>query len=165
MSFNRFAAAFVAVTLLSYGKSQITDYWVPIEFSFFLIFFVIRSCSERLALVYTFFVSLGLDMILQVGLIKGIPCVAQLLLVYLIMKLKRHVVPNFQDSFLLLFFGIFYIANYFLCRAFSFSLGREVFPYPEVSIWQLLFLAFFHTCGFLVLIFVDDHLAKRGNKT
>ena len=163
MSFGRFALGFLLVTLLSYGKSQITDYWVPIEFSFFLIFFIIRSSSERRALVFTFLLSLGLDMVLQVGMIKGIPCAVQLVLVYTLMKFMRRLVPNFHEMFLLVFFSVFYIANYYMCMGLSHALGHQIFPYPEVGLGKLIFLAFFHTGFFGLLLLLDLRFSKRGD--
>lgn len=162
MSWNRFALGFLLVTLLTYAKNQVTSYWVPIEFSYFLLFFVLRSCSERRALVFTFMLSLGLDVILQVGLIKGIACASQLFLVYLIMKFKQSVVPVYHDLFLLTFFAIFYVVNYYLTIGLSQALGSQ-FQYPHVNFLQLMFLAFFHTAFFGLLLLIDMRRTARGN--
>lgn len=164
MSWNRFVMGFLLVTLLTYAKSQITTYWVPIEFSYFLIFFILRSCSERRALVFTFLLSLGLDLVLQVGLIKGISAASQLLLIYLIMKLKQNVVPAFHDFFLLTFFAIFYVVNYYLCIGLSQVLGSP-FQYPQTNLIQLLFLAFFHTAFFGLLLLIDIRRTARGQSS
>ncbi len=164
MSWNRFALGFLLVTLLTYAKSQITNYWVPIEFSYFLIFFILRGSSETRALIFTFLLSLGLDVILQVGLIKGVSAASQLFLIYLIMKLKRNVVPAFHDFFLLTFFAIFYVVNYYLCIGLSQMLGSP-FQYPQINLIQLAFLAFFHTAFFGLLLLIDIRRAAKGQST
>lgn len=164
MSWNRFALGFLLVTLLTYAKSQVTNYWVPIEFSYFLTFFILRNSSETRALIFTFLLSLGLDVILQVGLIKGISAASQLLLIYFIMKLKRNVVPAFHDFFLLTFFAIFYVVNYYLCIGLSQMLGSP-FQYPQINLIQLLFLAFFHTAFFGLLLLIAIRRAARGQST
>lgn len=159
MSWPKFFGGFILVVAATYGKSQVTDYWVPIEFSFFLIFFIIRSTKDVRCLAMTFILSLSLDLLLQIGQIKGLGAVGQLLLVYLILKLKRSVVPNFQDFFLLGIFAIFYITNYIISMGLSSLLGNY---YPEVSFVQLLFLALFHTGFFGILLLISRRFAPRG---
>lgn len=159
MSWGKFILGFILVVAATYGKSQITDYWVPIEFSFFLIFFIIRSTKDVRCLVMTFILSLSLDLLLQIGQIKGLGAMGQLLLVYIILKLKRSVVPNFQDFFLLGFFAIFYICNYIINMGLSSLLGNY---YPAVSFVQLLFLALFHTGFFGILLLISNRFFPRG---
>ena len=159
MSWNRFLLGFLLVVLCSYGKSQVTNYWVPIEFSFFLIFMVVRSCRPIPALIYTFLLSLGLDMILQTGQIKGLGAMIQLLLVYGILHLKRNVVPAFQDLFLMGFFAIFYVTNYYINLGLC---GMLDVYFPQVNLVQLLFMAFFHT-GFFGLLLMIHVRFSRGN--
>lgn len=158
MSWNKFGIGFLLVVLATYAKSQITNYWVPFEFSTFLTFFVIRKSNMTRALAMTFVLTLGLDFIFQAGQIKGLNTMGQLLLVYVIVNLKKHVIPQFEDVFLMGFFAIFFIANYYISLGLSTLLGVYM---ETVAPVLLLFFALFHTAifGFLLAL---GHKLNRG---
>lgn len=145
MKWSHFWGGFLLVTLLTFAKSKITQFNVPIEFSYFLIFFIIRSSDAVRVLLMTFLLSLGLDFIVQVGEVKGLTCMSQLLLVYIVMLLKKHVIPNFEDLFLLGLFTLFYIADYYL-RLFIGAVLNS--PVAAVSLTVLVFHALVHTALF-----------------
>ena len=150
MSWNKFLLGFLMVVLLTYAKSRLTRYWVPIEFSFFLIFLVIRSSGIKRALIMTFTLSLGLDLILQTAQVKGLTGLGQLFLVYLVINLKRFILPVYEDLFLIVSFAIFYIANYYISWSLSELLGVY---FQTIRPINLIFFALFHTVMFgLVLV-------------
>ena len=151
MSWNRFLAGSLAVILLFFAKAQLIRYWVPIEFSYFLIFFVLRSSGMVRALFFTFILSLSLDLLLQTGQIKGLGAMSQLALVYLVMNLKRHVVPAYEDLFLLGFFAFFYLTNYYMRWILSNLLGVY---FPSIPFSILAFLTLFHTSLFGLLLLI-----------
>lgn len=159
MKWGIFAICSLVVVLLYFTKSQITSYWVPIEFSFFLIFFIIRSSNLTRALIQTLLLSLGLDLIFHTGQVKGLSCMGQLVLVYIVFNLKRHVTPFFEDIFLLGFFAFFYLANYFISLGLS-RLFRVYFQ--TIAPTNLLFLALFHTTLYSLMVFIYLRF-RRGN--
>ncbi|CAM2006864.1 hypothetical protein [Acanthopleuribacter pedis] len=145
MKWSHFWSGFLLVVLLTFAKSQITHFNVPLEFSYFLVFFIIRSSDTVRALLMTFTLSLGLDFIVQVGQVKGLACMSQLLLVYIVMLLKKHVIPNFEDLFLLGLFALFYLADFYLRLLIGVALNS---PVPGVSPTVLVFHALVHTALF-----------------
>lgn len=151
MSWSKFGLGFLLVVFVTFAKTRLVSYWVPIEFSIFLIFFFVRKSSMSRALVMTFVLSLGMDFIFQTGQIKGIQTMAQLLLVFGLGTLKKHVVPQLEDVFLMGFFAIFFVGNHYLTVALSKMLGVYVETVAPVLV---LFFALFHTAlfGFLLAI-------------
>ena len=149
MSWNKFLAGYALVVLLTFSKSRLIDYWVPIEFSIYLVFFVIRSSETVRALTLTFLCSISLDFIFQAYQVKGLACMGQLLLVYAVCFLKRHVIPQFEDLFLLAFFAIFYLGNYYITLGLGSLLGLHV---QRVLPVNSLFHALFHTAIFGLLL-------------
>lgn len=160
MSLTKFALGFFFVVFLAFAKSELVDYWVPIQFAHFLIFFIIRSSKMVRALVLTFVLSIGLDILLQAHVVKGFAALSHLLLVYIVMHLKEHVVPAFEDLFLLGFFAIFYFVNYYVQVGLGELLGVSV---QSISFPVLLFLTFFHMAAFGVLLNISNRLT-RGNE-
>ena len=158
MKWNSFSIGFLLVILCSFAKAQVTDYWVPIEFSFFLIFFIIRSSSVVRALTLTLILSLGLDLILQAGQIKGLAAMGQLVLIYVIAILRRHVNPLYEDLFLLGFFAIFYVTHYYINVVLSRIFGVH---YQGVPFTTLIFLSLFHTALFSLMLFINVRF-RRG---
>jgi len=157
MKWSRFFLGVVAVVLLSYGKSQITQYWVPMEFSFFLIFFVVRVSSMQRALLMTFLLSVGLDIIFQIGQIKGLSAMGQLGMVFLLIEARRYVIPNYSDLFLVGSFSLFYLGNYYISSWISSALSVT---FQEIPFINLLFFALFHTVIFGLLTLL--HLKIQG---
>jgi hypothetical protein len=157
MSLTKFVLGFFLVVFLSFAKSELVDYWVPIEFSHFLIFFIIRSSTMVRALVLTFILSVGADILLQAHVIKGFAAISHLLLVYIVMHLKEHVVPAFEDLFLLGFFAIFYFVNYYIQLGLGELLGVAV---QSISFPRLLFHTVFHMAAFGVLLNISNRLTR-----
>lgn len=157
MNWSKFFFGFMLVILVTFAKSRLIDYWVPIEFSIFLIFFIIRSSPVGQALVMTFILTLGLDFIFQAGQVKGIQTMAQLLLVYAIVNLKKHVIPQFEDVFLMGFFAIFFIGNHYITLGLSKLLGVYVETVAPVLI---IFFALFHTALFGLLLAAGHKLNR-----
>ncbi len=151
MKWGSFFIGFLVVILLYFAKSQITNYWVPIEFSFFLIFFIIRSSNVGRALAQTLVLSLCMDLIFHTGQVKGLSCMGQLVLVYAVFHLKRHVTPFFEDIFLIGFFAFFYLANYYISLGLS---GLFRVYYQTITPTNLLFLTLFHTTLYSLMVFV-----------
>ena len=81
----------------------------------------------------------------------------QLLLAYGIIHLKRSVVPTFQDFFLLGFFAIFYVTNYYINLGLC---GMLKVYFPKVNMTQLVFLAFFHTAFFGLLLLISVRFSR-----
>ncbi|CAM2066269.1 hypothetical protein SCOR_12885 [Sulfidibacter corallicola] len=157
MKWSKFFGGFLLVILLTFAKSKITRYGVPIEFSIFLIFFVIRSTDTVRAILMTFILSLGLDLILQTGQVKGLATMTQMLLVYVIMLLKKHVIPNYEDLFLLGLFALFYVAEYYL----RLGLGKLLNTYiSTISPTILVFHALFHTAIFGLLLVINLRFSR-----
>lgn len=157
MSLTKFGIGFFLVVFISFAKSELFNYWVPIQFSHFLIFFIIRSSKMVRALVLTFVLSVGLDILLQAHVVKGFAALSHLLLVYIVMHLKQHVVPAFEDLFLLGFFAIFYFVNYYTQMGLGSMLGVDV---QTISFPVLLFLTFFHMATFGVLLNISNRLTR-----
>ena len=151
MNPGHFGLGFMAVVLLTYAKSQFTEYWVPIEFSFFLIFLIIRSSEVPRALLMTFILSISLDLIFQTEQVKGLGAIGQLLMVYLIIHAKQRLLPNYSDLVLTVSFAIFYIGNYYIYRLLAGSFDIYARPYPLVSV---LFFALFHMAIFGAILVV-----------
>lgn len=160
MSWTKFGLGFLAVGLLTYAKTRLVDYWVPIEFGHFLIFFVLRSSQIRRALCMTFLVSVGLDFLVQAAHVKGLQVMGQLLLVYLGFNLKKHVIPQYEDVFLLLYFAIFYVGDYYIHWGLSSLLGL---PFSRVNPSVFIFTALFHTAFFGLLILITAKLKRGGS--
>ncbi len=158
MSWSRFFACFLLIVLLSYARSQLTSY--PIEFSFFLIFLILRSSSIPLILVQTFVLSLGLDLIFQTGHFKGLAGMGQLFLVFSIIKIRRYVIPLYEDFFLIGAFGLFYVANYYINGWLSRFLGGY---YEVIGTAHLIFFAALHSVFFGLLLILLTRF-KSGKK-
>ena len=149
MTWGKFLLGFLLVVLLSFARSQLTPYWVPIDFSIFLIFVIIRSSDIRRALILTFILSLSLDIIFQAGQTKGLAGMGQLVIVYVIISLRRYIIPAFEDLFLVGSFAFFYLANYYIHHWLSnlFSVTHH-----SVSLVNLIFFTMFHTVLFGLLL-------------
>ena len=160
MSWGKYLAGYFLVVSLFFAKSQLIRYWVPIEFSFFLIFFIIKSSGAARALFMVFLLSLGLDMIFQTGQVKGMAAMGQLPLVYLVIKLKKNVVPAYEDLSLSIFFVIFYVSNYYIHMGLAAMFGVYFEP---LTTPKLLFMALFHTAVFATLLLILVKL-PRGNR-
>ncbi len=160
MTWSKFSLGFLAIVLLSFGKSQITEYWVPIEFSFFLIFLIIRNSSMQRALLMTFVLSVGLDIIFQIGHVKGLSAMGQLVMVFFLIEARRYVIPAHTDLFLVGCFSLFYLGNYYITGWISGILGIQ---FQEVPLVNLLFFSLFHTVLFGVLTLAILRI-KRGRK-
>ncbi len=158
MSWSRFFAGFLLVVLLSYARSQLTGY--PIEFSFLLIFLILRSSRIPLILVQTFVLSLGLDLIFQTGHFKGLAGMGQLFMVFSIIKLRRYVIPIYEDYFLVGTFAFFYIANYYINGWLSRLLGGY---YEVIGTAHLIFFAVLHAVVFGLLLVLLTRF-RRGKK-
>jgi len=158
MSWSKFGVGFLMVVIATFAKAQITNYWVPIEFSIFLIFFIIRSSNVTRALLMTFVLTLGMDFIFQAGQVKGLETMGQLVLVFFVVNLKKHVIPQFEDVFLMGFFAVFFIANYYITLVLSKLLGVYV---ETVAPMLILFFALFHTAFFGLLLAIG-HKFGRG---
>jgi len=160
VSWGKYFAGYFLVVSLFFAKSQITRYWVPIEFSFFLMFFVIKYSQPVRALFMVFFLSLGLDLIFQTGQVKGMAAMGLLPLVYLILKLKKNVMPVYEDLSLCIFFVIFYVSNYYIHMGLSAMFGVY---FEAISIPKLLFMALFHTAALATLFLISAKLS-RGDR-
>jgi len=123
MSATRFAVLFTVLMVLTALQDRFLPAHLQVEFSLILIFLVIRSTPVHRALIMTFIASLAVDLVTQAALIKGLHCLGQLPLVYLIMNLRRIVVPRFSELFLMALFTLFYLLNYYifvsLCALFG----------------------------------------------
>ena len=159
MSPGHFTLGFFAVVLLTYAKSQFTEYWVPIEFSFFLIFLIIRSSEIPRALIMTFILSLSLDLIFQTEQTKGLGAIGQLFMVFLIIHARRRLLPNYSDFVLVWAFAIFYLGNYYIYKWLAGSFDIHVRTYPFVTV---LFFAAFHMVIFGLILVVAARFT-RGN--
>lgn len=158
MSVGRFFLGFIIVVLLSYAKSQVTEYWVPVEFSFFLIFLIVRSSEVPRALVMTFVLSMSLDLIFQTSQTKGLSAMGQLMMVFFVIHARHHVIPNFCDLFLTAAFAIFYLGNYYIDSWLAGALGVYARSYPPMTV---LFFTAFHTVIFGLILVVLARL-QRG---
>ncbi len=160
MSWSKFALGALIVILLYYAKSRLINYWTPIEFSYFLIFFIIRASSLNRALIMTFVLSLGLDLIFQSGQIKGLAAMSQLALVFLIMSVKKYLVPFYEDFFLIVFFALFCVADY--CIGLGLSALFGVY-YQTINAPKLLFVTLIHTIIFSLALLIA--IRFRRNET
>ena len=158
MRWSRFAIGFLVVVLLSYIHVELIDKWGGLEISFFMIFFIIRRSSAPRALLQTFLLSLGVDLILQAAQVKGLAAMSRLLVVYAIMQLKRTVVPLYEDLFLLGFFAVFFILDYLINKGISAVFGVY---YPDVTAARLLFLALAHTAIMATLLMISLRFEKE----
>ena len=149
MSFGKFSLLFFLVALLDLGEARLLGFQIQLEFSYFLIFFLIRTCSPARALALSFLLSLGLDLLLQAAQVKGIEAMSVLLLVYGVMQVKKQVIPQYENLFSIVFFFLFYIANQYLTLSINrlFSLA-----YPMLSLKVILAGALIHTSLFALLV-------------
>ena len=160
MSWGKYLVGYFLVVSLFFAKSQLIRYWVPIEFSYFLMFFIIRSTGPARSLFMIFMLSLGLDLIFQTGQVKGMAAMSQLPLFYLIMKLKQNVVPAYEDLSLAIFFVLFYVSNYYSHMGLAAMFGVYFEP---LTTSKLLFMALFHTAAFAFLLLILTKL-PRGKR-
>jgi len=158
MAWSRFAIGFAVVVLLSFVHVELVDKWGGLELSYFMIFFIIRGERVPRALVQTFILSLGVDLILQAAQVKGLAAMGQLVVVYAIMQLKRTIVPLYEDLFLLGFFAIFFLADYAINTGVAAVFGVY---YPSLSFPRLLFLALLHTSVMAVLLMLSLRFGKE----
>ncbi|MDJ0838512.1 MAG: hypothetical protein QNK37_18490 [Acidobacteriota bacterium] len=158
MPWSRFLGGFVVVVLLSYVQPKAIAQWGTVEISFFMMFFIIRSPNQIRALIQIFLLSLGVDLVLQAAHVKGISAMSELLLAFAVIELKRSVVPEYEDLFLLGFFAIFYLANYYISLGISAGFGVY---YPVLSLPRLLFLALFHTTVMAVLLMLSIRFSPK----
>lgn len=162
MKWSSFLIGVLIIVLLSYGKSQITQYWVPLEFSFFLIFLVIRTSSMRRALIMTCLLSVGLDIIFQIGQIKGLTAMGQLVMVFLLIEARRYVIPSSSDFFLVGSFALFYMGNYYIAVWLSNLLGVV---FQQIPFINLLFFSLVHTVIYGVVTLGVLHIQKKRGIT
>jgi hypothetical protein len=158
MSWTNYFIWFLVVVLATYAKSQITLYWVPIEFSFFLIFFVLRQSSMNRALMMVMILSLGLDIIFQTGQIKGLSAMGQLVMAYALVKIRDTVIPSYSDLIFTGAFAIFYIGNYYITMLLSGLFGVYHKNTPPVNV---IFFAFVHMMIFGVMLVIALKFRKE----
>ena len=127
---------------------------------FFLIFLIVRDSSAPRALTLTLILSLSLDIIFQTGRIKGLACMGQLGLVYLVTVFRKQVNPLYEDLFLLIFFALFYIVNYYFYAGLSILFGVYFDPVHPAN---LLFRSLFHTALFSLLLFLQLRFERRSS--
>jgi len=151
MRWSSFALGFLIIALLHYAKSRLLNYWIPIEFSFFLIFFIIRSSGTSRALIMTFLLSLGLDILFQSAQVKGLEAMGQTALVFAIMNIKKNVAPFYEDFILIAFFALFCLANYYIGLGLSALFGVY---YQSLTVPKLLFFTLVHTILFSLALMV-----------
>jgi len=151
MKWSKFILGFLVVLLISYTKPRSWEQWGVIDVSMILIFLIVRSSDLSRALLMTFLLSFGVDLMLQTAQVKGLAAMSQLLLVFVIIKLKDTVIPLYEDLFLLFFFALFYISNHLLTLLISSAFDLY---YPPLSFSRLVFLALFHTTILAVAFFL-----------
>ncbi len=157
MKWSKFFLGFLVVLLISYTKPRAWEQWGVIDVSLVMLFLIVRSSELSRALFMTFLLSFGVDLMLQTAQVKGLTAMSQLLLVFVIIKLKHTVIPLYEDLFLLLFFALFYIGNHLLTMLLT-----SVFNlyYPPLSLPRLFFLSLFHTTILAVAFFVTLRFSR-----
>ena len=158
MSWTKFLMWFLVVVLATYAKSQLTLYWVPIEFSFFLIFFILRSSGINRTLIMTLILSLGLDFIFQTGQIKGLGAMGQLIMVYALVKIRVMVIPSYTDLIFTGCFALFYVGNYYMTRWLSSLFGVY---FQSTQLVNVFFFAVVHMMIFGVMLVIALRFRKE----
>lgn len=166
MPWSRFSLGFIVVILLSFLHLQFLDKWGGFEITYFMIFFILRAPDDGnrrvpirvLVLIQVFLLSFGADLVLQAAHVKGLAAMSQLTIVYVIMELKRSIVPRYEDLFLLGFFAVFYVADYVINFGLSKAFGLY---HAAVPIQRLLFLTLTHTTVMALLLLASIRYTKE----
>lgn len=124
-----------------------------------LIFLVIRQSGVVRSLIFTFVLSLGVDVVFHSHHIKGIACLGQLPLVFLIMTLKKHVVPYQEDFFLMGLFAVFFVMDYYIFSVLSGLFGQ---PAELLPFWIVFYRSLVHTAIFGAIVILS---IKFGGKS
>ena len=157
MKISTFLGAFLGVGLLQFFQTRY-NFTIQIDFSLLLIMLLIRDNETIRAMLLTFTLSVGLDVIFQTEGIKGLHALAQLPLVFLGCHLKKWVIPGFFDHLLVAYFALFYLLNYYGIGAISLGLGLEFEADPFLRVF---YGACFHTLIFGVLLTIMIRIRKR----
>jgi len=159
MKIRIFILWFILLMLLTFVQYRVLHSSVFLDATPILIFLVIRESGMVKSLVFTFFLSLGVDLVFQTQHLKGIACLGQLPLVFLIISIKNNVVPYQEDFFLMGLFAVFFILDYYIFGSLSGLFGQpiELFPF-----WVVLYRSLVHTAIFGAVILLN---IKFGGKS
>lgn len=136
---------YAVVVFVTFLQNEILDQPNFLEPSLILIVIMARTTAVRRALIATFIISVSLDLLFSVSQVKGLAAMVQLLLVYGLSLFQKHIVPRYWDVFVLVYFAIFYLLNYYGSWGLSELLGLR---FDALLVTELVYRAVIHTLIF-----------------
>ncbi len=148
---------FVIVIAITFVQHKFTAGNHFLEPSLILLVLIARTSPVTQAIFWTIAISVSLDLVFAAGQVKGLGAMVQMALVYIMAHFKKHIIPSHWDLFVLFFFALFYLLNYYGTWGLSELLGLS---FDTMSWVELVYRAVIHTLMFGAVLLMVLRFSK-----